>query len=318
MSGVATVKSCALCGGASFSLYERGMYALDGELLDLLRCRCGFVFVSPRPTAERLRALYASEKYYETDYTLGVAGSSYFARRDELLRIYDKVVRDLERTEKPGRIFEVGAAGGFFLEAARRRGWNASGVEISPFAAEYARREFGIDVQTGDVTEAHVPPGSQDVVYVDNILEHTIDPVDVLRRLLAMLRAGGLLVVIVPTYVNSIYFRVLKVLRGGTLGRVLAPGRLGAILKLRASEPSPPYHIDEFTLPVLRSMVAKAGFSVERLEGSVPIPDYLENGGAGGAATLLQKAAFRSADALMRAGILPGARVEVHARRLRG
>jgi SAM-dependent methyltransferase len=308
------VSRCVLCGGERFSPYEAQMYALDDRLLDLLRCdACGFVFVSPRPTPERLRELYATAAYYETDYTLGVSGSSYFARREELLRYYDDVVAALEQRVPRGRIFEVGAAGGFFLAAAARRGWRASGVEISPFAAEYARREMKLDVQTGDVTEAVVEPGSQDVVYVDNILEHTIDPLDVLRRLLTLLRPGGLLVVIVPTYVNSIYFRVLKGLRSSRFGPALARGPLGSILKLRRQAPSPPYHIDEFSVATIRKALEASGYVVERLEHSVPIPDYLASGT--GLAVALQRAAFASADRLMRAGLLPGGRVEVWGRR---
>ena len=315
--GVVDVTRCALCDGERFALYEPEMYLLDGRLLHLHRCRaCGFVFVSPRPTAERLRSLYASEAYYETDYTLGVSGSSYFARRTELLRHYDGVVASLERTMRPGRIFEVGAAGGFFLAAAARRGWTASGVEISPFAAEYARREMGLDVQTGDVTEAVVEPSSQDVVYVDNILEHTIDPLDVLRRLRALLRPGGLLIVIVPTYVNSVYFRSLKGLRSSRLGTRLARGRLGAILKLHRQQPAAPYHIDEFSTAAIRGALERSGYVVERLERSVPIPDYLA--AAGGLRVAIERTVFAAADGLMRAGLLPGGRVEVWGRKPRG
>ena len=313
--GLEPVQQCVLCGGSQHSLYEPRMYELDERLLDLHRCHgCGFVFVTPRPTPERLRALYASEKYYETDYTLGVSGSSYFARRDELLARYDGVVAQLEKVQKPGRIYEVGAAGGFFLAAASRRGWDASGVEISPFAADYARTEMGIDVQTGDVTEATVEPSSQDVVYVDNILEHTIDPIDVLRRLRGIVRPGGLLVVIVPTYVNSPWFRLLKRLRGSALGGPLVRGPLGKVLKLQPQAPSAPYHIDEFCPRTIKSALEAADFQVERMVSSVPIPDYLESPG-GSPGRLLMKACFHGGDAFMRAGLLPGGRVEVWGRR---
>lgn len=316
-AGLEDVSTCVLCGGAQLSLYEPAMYALDGQQLGLWRCRgCAFVFVSPRPTPERLRELYASARYYETDYNLGVQGSSYFARKDLLLVHYDGVVAALERDQSKGRILEVGAAGGFFLEAARRRGWSVQGVEISPFAAEYARRELGLPVQTADVMEADVPAGSQDVVYVDNILEHTIDPGAVLRRVHELLAPGGLLVVIVPTYVNSPWFRLLKSLRASALGRRLATTRLGALLKLSREAEALPYHIDEFTSGNLAAAIERAGFAVERRLSSVPIPDYLE-GPVRAPGLLLQKAAFGVADALMRAGLLPGARVEVWGRKAR-
>lgn len=315
--GLEVVSACAICGGAQFTLYEQQMYALDGQALGLWQCRaCAFVFVSPRPTPDRLRELYASARYYETDYNLGVQGSSYFARKDSLLAHYDRVVAALERDQPKGRILEVGAAGGFFLEAARRRGWTVHGVEISPFAAEYARRELGLPVDTADVMEAALPAGSQEVVYVDNILEHTIDPVAVLRRVHELLAPGGLLVVIVPTYVNSPWFRALKRLRSSGLGTRLAATRLGALLKLSRDVEALPYHIDEFTPANLAAAMERAGFAIERRLSSVPIPDYLE-GRATSPVLMLQKVAFAVADALMRGGLLPGARVEVWGRKPR-
>ncbi len=307
-TGLWPVEICAICSGGSFRSYAEAMYRLDGVSLDLARCLgCGFVFVTPRPSADRLKRLYATEDYYERDYTLGVSQRSYFARREELLRHYDGVVRRFDHDGLPSgrRFFEVGAAGGFLLEAARRRGFQSSGVEISPFAAEYAAREFGLDVKVGDIGDVEIDPESQDIVYVDNILEHTIDPIRVLRRLRRILVAGGLLVVIVPTYVASIYFRWLKGLRHTWFAARIGTG-LGSLLKVSGGEEALPYHIDEFSRASLMHALAAAGFRIERSAASVPIPE--EPGSP------LMGTAFRAADALMRMGILPGARLEVHAR----
>jgi len=140
------------------------------------------------------------------------------------------------------------------------------------------------------------------------MLEHTIDPIRVLKRLRRILVGDGLLVVIVPTYVSSIYFRGVKGLRQTRFAAFLGQG-LGSLLKVNEEEKSLPYHIDEFSRRSLLRALSAAGFRVKRSVASVPIPE--EPG------SHLLGTAFRAADALMRHGLLPGARIEVHARPVR-
>ena len=50
-----------------------------------------------------------------------------------------------EESVSPGRLLEVGCSFGAFLLAARARGWEVRGVDLSPFAAK-ACEEAGLDV----------------------------------------------------------------------------------------------------------------------------------------------------------------------------
>lgn len=308
--------SCPVCGRDGARLYKADMYRIRDVRFQLVRCACGMAYVDPRPDGPTLASMYAPESYYTDGYNLGVETENYFDRQDELVAQYEGVARDLAReTGRTGELFELGAAGGFFLEGARRAGFRVRGVELSPPAAAFARERLGLDVFEGDLADAPYAAESFDVAYADNVLEHTTAPGSVLDRLHGLLRPGGHLVVIVPAYVNSIYFRALL-----TAGRLLPRRFLGRqLLRILKLDPDhdggPPYHILEFDESSLARLVHKAGFTVESVERSVPFPAHLFKVERPNVRTRILRGCFRALDALMRWGWLPGARLRLLARR---
>jgi SAM-dependent methyltransferase len=308
---------CVVCGSDDPRPYQRSMYALRGRSFDLVRCAaCGFVYVDPRPDGETLEGMYDDEDYYTEGYNLGVETESYFERREELLAQYDGEVEALEReVGGPASLLELGSAGGFFIEAARRRGWSVRGVELSPVAASFSIEELGLEVFEGQLELAPFPPESFDVCVADNVLEHTTDPLAVLGDLTRLLRPGGHLVVVVPTYVNSAFFRAARDLGRWLPRRLLGPKTL-RLLKLDPShDGGAPYHILEFDRGTLLRLLGRAGFELVSARGSVPRPAHLFKAATLSPAGHLQRLAFVVLDGLMRLGLLPGARLRVVARK---
>ncbi len=292
------------------------MYRIGDVAFDLVRCPCGMVYVDPRPDGPTLGAMYDDPDYYTDGYNLGVETENYFERKDELIAQYEAATAQYERETglAPGRFLELGSAGGFFLEGARRHGWRVQGVELSPPAAQYSIRELGHDVFQGLLEQAPFAAGSFDLALADNVLEHTTDPAGVLKRLRELLRPGGCLIVIVPSYVNSPYFRLMLAAQAVVPRALLGPQTL-KLLKLDGADSGYPYHILEFDLLALRRLTERAGFRVERVERSVPLPAHLFKNRSPSVAQRLQRGVFRTLDGLMRAGLLPGARLRLVLRR---
>jgi 2-polyprenyl-3-methyl-5-hydroxy-6-metoxy-1,4-benzoquinol methylase len=101
------------------------------------------------------------------------------------------------------RLLELGCGTGATVEAvraARAVAW-AGGVELDPEAAEQARaqldRVWEADVER-NAFEAEIAPGSLDLVLCLDILEHLVEPWDVVKRLGPLLAPGGRLIVSVP------------------------------------------------------------------------------------------------------------------------
>jgi len=68
------------------------------------------------------------------------------------------------------------------------------GIEINPAAIEVARRN-GIEVYS---SVEEVPDGYVDVIISNNALEHTLQPLQELKRLYKKLKTGGKIIFVVP------------------------------------------------------------------------------------------------------------------------
>ena len=315
--GARTVTAaCPVCRAESSAPYWENMYRIGEVHFHLVRCPCGMVYVNPRPDDETLAWMYADPDYYHEGYTLGVETEGYFSRREELLELYGDMMAELERElGAPGRLMELGSAGGFLLEAARRRGWHVRGVEVSAPAVAYARDELGLEIFAGELKNAPYPEGSFDLVIADNVLEHTTDPAGVLEQLWRLLPAGGHLLVIVPSYVNSPYFRLL-----GRAKRLLPARLLGErLLRILKMDPEHdgghPYHLLEFDRRRILRALGQAGFEIRSAQSSLPMPAHLFKTDTRSLRLLALRGVFRALDTLMRLGLAPGARTRVLARR---
>ena len=316
--------ACPTCGEDSPRTYRHNMYRIEKMRFHLVRCPCGMVYVDPRPDGPTIERMYDDLDYYSEGYTCGVATDGYFERREEYLAEDDRKIARIEREigRTSGDLFELGSAGGFFLEAARRRGWRVRGVEISPPAAEYSRREFDLDIHVGRLADAPCEDACFDLAVAEHVLEHTTRPDDILVRLRRLLRPGGHLVVVVPCYVNSVFFRSMLVVHQRVPRRLLGD-RMLRILKFDPGGGDGwgyPYHILEFDRTSLSRLVERAGFELLSLEGSVPLPAHLASRSSRGRSILGQvrdlglRQMFRALDGCMRAGVLPGASLRILAR----
>jgi SAM-dependent methyltransferase len=174
--------SCLVCGGARLvqRFVQRGY--------PVVRCRgCGLEFVTPIPSARELAEYY--DRGYEVPLDRYAAAGQRNAAR----------IADLERwCPKRGRLLELGASYGHSLALARERGWEVTGVELSPTASEHARKHFGLNVFTCDLADAPLEPGSFDAIVMWHVLEHVRNPKDQLVQLAALLKPGGMLGLRVP------------------------------------------------------------------------------------------------------------------------
>lgn len=110
------------------------------------------------------------------------------------------------------RALEVGCGAGHTLSLLKTQGicdW-ASGIEISPAAAEMAAQRLDQVVQGNvEAMELPVEPGSIDLLLCLDVLEHLVDPWETLRRLTTLLSPNGVLVASIP---NVRYYKVLLAL----------------------------------------------------------------------------------------------------------
>jgi glycosyltransferase involved in cell wall biosynthesis/2-polyprenyl-3-methyl-5-hydroxy-6-metoxy-1,4-benzoquinol methylase len=100
----------------------------------------------------------------------------------------------------PAAAIEIGSAHGGFVGMLRWAGFDATGLELSPWVVNYARQTFGVPVLLGPLEDQEIAPASLDVIALMDVLEHLPDPEGTLRRCLTLLKLSGILILQTPRY----------------------------------------------------------------------------------------------------------------------
>ncbi|WP_143464662.1 class I SAM-dependent methyltransferase [Leptonema illini] len=194
----ATSEQCGVCYGQDFRhCFQKK--SENGTIFNIVICRsCQTMQTLPRPTAEQLAQCYQGS-YFEQRTDRGYSDYRSEAVRMQIERVFAMNLKDLGFFEVEssllragGRSLDVGCAAGYFVDFMQRRGWSASGVEISAPMAAHARSQ-GLDVVQADFLAGEVA-ASYDLVTLWASLEHFADPRLLLRRLADAVRPGGSLI----------------------------------------------------------------------------------------------------------------------------
>ena len=143
----------------------------------------------------------------------------------------------LEKYVKVGKIFDLGAASGFVLKAAKDRGWIVDGNEISYAAVKDAKSKYNIDIKYGFFDELKLKENEYDAVNMWNALEHTMNPDDIIKITRKILKEGGAVHIRVPEKNSKTVSKWYE-----------------------------PHHIVEFTRKSLNLLMEKHGFRTEFIE----------------------------------------------------
>lgn len=175
--------NCSLCGSCDAITYQHN------DQHRIMKCkRCGLLYVDPQPTEDELREYYTR-----------IADHQYLLKyKHQSLQRGDKILQLVGRFKADGNLLDVGCGYGFFLDLARKKGWNAYGLELATGAVQYAREVYNLNILQGDINEVPFRRGEFDLISLQHTLEHIPHPILTLRKLAAALKSDGILAVAVP------------------------------------------------------------------------------------------------------------------------
>ncbi|MFC1590540.1 methyltransferase domain-containing protein [Candidatus Omnitrophota bacterium] len=229
---------CNLCGSNSYEdIYpSRGKDALKAGRI--FKCNtCGLVCARQ----DRAVRFYADRysKMIDKEYLAEESG-----RRQASLIILNRI----ERFKRRGRILEIGCASGFLLDEARRKKWAVHGIELSKWAADYAKDKLNLDVVRGSLKKAGFGEKSFDAIVMLDVLQYMVDPKFTLVEVRRLLKDDGVLYVSTPNISSA----TSRILRSGWWG----------IRK---------FYLYYFTKATLEKMLDACGFKVKRYNPHVRI-----------------------------------------------
>jgi spore maturation protein CgeB/tetratricopeptide (TPR) repeat protein len=156
-------------------------------------------------------------------------------------------------------ILEVGCAEGMTgNELKKRPGVFVAGIENNETAAKMARKVLD-DVITGDIESMDIPysPSAFDCIIFADVLEHLVNPLDVLKKMNKLLKKDGTVIMSIP---NVQFYGVVNQLIEGNW-TYQKEGILDET------------HLRFFTFKEIEKLVKEAGLSIQRIEETLD-PQY--------------------------------------------
>ncbi len=163
----------------------------------------GFYSVIDKPSIKELEEYY-NKKYYQNargSYELSYSNEeiSYF-----LNKINEKVhvISKFKEIKKEISVIDIGCGEGWVLRYFNQLGIKATGLDYSSFGVEKFNSDYLDLVLVGDVYKnienLLIENKRFDIVWLDNVLEHVLDPLDLLWKCKRIMKNGGILMVEVP------------------------------------------------------------------------------------------------------------------------
>ena len=195
------VVQCPICAN-NCNLY------INTKIFSIYKCdNCTFQFVWPLPTEGELSYIYNERTLSGENNTINF--ETYLKRKNQLTREYAQILKLLDEFPNKGKLLDVGCAAGFFLNYAKQNNWEVEGVEVSKDLSEYARKELGLNVYTGRLSNISLQPKSYNVVTLIGVIEHLDDPQSVINDISKIIKPNGTLIILTEN-VESVLSKTLK------------------------------------------------------------------------------------------------------------
>ena len=124
-----------------------------------------------------------------------------YERNRKALRPFMRQLLELVlRFQKGGRLLEIGSGAGIFLELAREK-FEINGLELSRGGVALSERTLGAGVvEKKSLKEAGFPDSYFEAVVMNHVLEHILEPHELLADIKRVLKPGGVLVIGSPNF----------------------------------------------------------------------------------------------------------------------
>lgn len=227
----------------------------------------GFHELADKPEPEALAAYYA-HKYYQQ--SIRTHRPSYSA--DELawrqMKIGQKAAFATAHltlaADATCRFLDIGAGEGHAMAWFAAQGWQVHGIDHSRHACATHHPALLPHLRTGDIDtalDAALAEGERfELILMDNVLEHLLQPADTLARVRELLAPGGVLLIEVPNDFSALQQHLLD------QGHITRPFWVVA-----------PDHVSYFNAAGLKALCASAGLDECGRMGDFPIDLALLN-----------------------------------------
>ena len=103
----------------------------------------------------------------------------------------------------PANVLELGSAHGGFVALLNRAGYEAHGLELSPFIVDFAKKTFDVPMYCGPVESHNIADSSLDIIALMDVIEHLPEPEATMKYCMNLLKPDGIMVIQCPQYIEG-------------------------------------------------------------------------------------------------------------------
>ena len=237
----------------------------------LKKNQIGFYELAQKPTNEELK------EYYEKKYYQEAKGSYELEYTSEELEFFKVCLEQNEavinvhcpllKNSQTKTLLDVGCGEGYTMKHFKDQGYSVKGIDFSSAGMESKNPECLDSLIVGDVGELlkeEIDSSNQyDIIWLQNVLEHVLEPIELLKSLRNLVSSEGIAVITVPNDYSNIQKEALE--------RGHIDEEFWVVL---------PDHLSYFDSKSLINISLKTGWNVNDLLGGFPIDWYLFHPGS--------------------------------------
>jgi len=231
------MNNCQCCKSTQSKVIYTGLSSVYSiKQYSVVQCtNCDNIYTDPRPLEKDLADIYSDNYMYSVHFAILPEKKT---RAKEMAKFISN-----ERVSGQGnKVLEIGCMYGYLLEELKKDNFEVCGVELDKKAVEYCN-ENGIEAYAISI-ERFVKENARkfDTIIMSHVLEHVLNPEEVLPQLRQLLTEKGQLIIAVP---NSL--SINKSLFGRFWGWWQVP-----------------VHINHFNLSGMSKLLQNSGYNVTK------------------------------------------------------
>lgn len=185
-----------ICLNKSKKCFDRSKKIFKKNGFDYYKCGCEVIYVNPVLRNQ----IFHSNLYNENSYTEVMKSKANF--RLDTLRF--KYGLQLIKTKlKKKRVLDIGCGFGFFLDEARKQGWDVYGSEINKECIKILNKKNISCINFDEENSIKF-----DLITLWTVFEHIINPNNFFAKVSRMLKKNGKILINIPN-VNSLSARIM-------------------------------------------------------------------------------------------------------------
>lgn len=203
---------CILCEEQTF----KRIISFNNEKTDVVKCNnCGLVMLNPivKPDKEG------------DDYKKLEIDSFYNYLKELRTAQFSKDMRIIQKYVPSGKLIDIGCSYGFFLDLAKKKGFQTIGIEPSKSVIDFcANIHSELEIIHGEFENIPLKKESFDVLTLWSVLEHMVDPSVIIERAASIIKKNGLIAIRVPNYDGLLSKCILSIYKL-SCGKIDKPAR---------------------------------------------------------------------------------------------